>query len=204
MTEDFADKIPPLHVLETRFGFIDNPMLKQNAAIYLRYVMFLLALSEEDGLESLTYTVYKDIIIFTASTIEAALDYTCRKLILQGKADEDIYGVTKKLEDVGGIKHDCEDLYHAELRVVKKSKVLKLHSGDDISFAEINRAAKSAKVLDDKLFDAAEKLRNKRNTIHLITLKKSSDDYFKKSDVEDAFKYAHDILLKIESLSVAV
>ncbi|GEM_PF-2187276 len=200
MTDEFLQRIPTHKALLQRFAFVDNAILHENVTIYLRYIIFLLVLSEDDKLESLAYTVYKDIIIFTASILESILEFATRKYILQGKAPNDIFGLATKYTEVGLIKHDCDDLYKSRLCVVKKAKVPKVESGDEISFNDINKAAKNAGLLDDKLFKKADELRSMRNTIHLSSLRKSSNDYFKKKEVEKAFKNAHDVILRVESL----
>jgi hypothetical protein len=200
MNDDFLKSIPTLELLQQRFEFIQNEILRENVAIYLRYIIFLLALTEERGMDSLAYTVYKDIIIFTASIVESVLEYTTKLYVTNGKAATDVFGIAKKYLVVGEIKHECDDLYKSRLCVVKISKLPKLETGDEISFNDINKAAKNAGVLDEKLFKMADELRDMRNKIHLQSLNKSSNDYFKKPDVEKAFKYAHDILLQAEKI----
>ncbi len=92
--------------------------------IYFRYIIFLLAISEDEQIDSLKYTAYKDIIIFTASIVESILEYAVRKYVVEGKAPHDIFGFASKYVEVGAIKHDCDDLYHAKLTVVKKLSLL--------------------------------------------------------------------------------
>lgn len=200
MTPEFLANIPTNEELATRFEFIDNEKLKENITIYFRYIVFLLALSEDENAESLSYTLYKDIIIFTASIVESLLDYTVRREVLHGNAKKNVFGYSKKTEHIGKIKHECDDLYEAHLQVIKVKKGLKIESSDEITFNDIIKAAKNAGILDDKLYLAADELRKKRNTIHITSLTKSSDDYFKKKDVETAFKNAHDIILSVEKL----
>lgn len=200
MTEDFLGSIPSDSTLEARFSFIDNEMLRVNVVIYFRYIIFLLTLSEEKQIDTLKYSLYKDIIVYTASIVESLLDYTVRRQVLLGHANEDVMGFGKKSVNIGKVKHECNDLYHEVIEVVQTKKYPKLGSKDRIDFKDITSAAKKAHILDEGLFNKAEKLRKKRNTIHLSTLTKSSDDYFDKAAVNEAFGWAHDIIEKIEKL----
>lgn len=53
-----------------RFSFIQNEILKENIAIKMQYVVFLASLEEEYELTgAVTYSVFKTIIIFTASIV---------------------------------------------------------------------------------------------------------------------------------------
>jgi hypothetical protein len=200
LTDDFVQKIPTLESLEKRFSFVENDMLRSNAAIYLRHIIFLLALSEDENIGSLKYTTYKDIIIFTASIVESVLEYAINRYIVDGKAAKDVFGFAIKNIDVGTIDHECDDLYLSKLCVVRRSKRPKSETGDEITFNDINKAAKKSGVLDEVLFKKADKLREMRNLIHLQSLTRSSDDYFEKRDVEDAFKSANLILRRVESV----
>lgn len=198
MTPEFLAAIPNTTTLEPRFDFIDNDILRQNTAIYFRYVIFLSAASEAVGENTLKYALYKDIVIYTASIVESILGYTVQREILRGNADKSILGQGKKTETLSTINHECDDLYKATLQVVKVKKYFKVESDDRIDFKDITHAAKTAGILDKKLYEAAESMRTKRNTIHLHTLTKSSDDYFEKKDVDEIFSNAHDIIAAIE------
>lgn len=200
MTEDFLGTIPSNEVLETRFSFVDNETLRENIVIYFRYIIFLLNLSEEQNVDTLKYTIYKDIIIYTASIVESLLEYAVNREVLLGRADKNVMGYSKKSTQVGRVKHECNDMHDEVIEVVQTRKYHKLGSGDRIDFKDITSAAKKAGILSTALYDKAENLRKKRNTIHLSTLTKSSDDYFEKSDVDNAFNWAHDIIVAVEKL----
>ena len=200
MTEDFIGTIPSNEALETRFSFIDNANLRQNVVIYFRYLIFLLSLSEEENIDTLKYSLYKDIIVYTASIIESLLEYVIKREVLLGRANDDVLGYSKKSVNIGRVKHECSDMYSEVIEVMQTRKYPKLGSKDRIDFKDVTSGAKKAGILDAELFEKAEKLREKRNTIHLSTLTKSSDDYFSKTDVDNAFGWAHDIIQKIEKL----
>lgn len=200
MTPDFWKKIPTNEILESRFLFIDNQPLRENIVIYFRYIIFLLAISEDGSAESLSYSLYKDIILYTASIIESLLEYTVKREVFLGRADKRILGKGQKSEVVGTIRHSCNDLEDSKLQVIKNTSYFKLESKDRIDFKDVTHAAKTGHILSGTLYEAAEDLRKKRNTIHIATLTKSSDDYFKKEDVEKAFANAHDIIIELEKL----
>lgn len=193
-------QIPTSEILEPRFSFIDNDMLRGNIVIYFRYIIFLLNLSDDSNIGSLKYSLYKDIIVYTASIVESLLQYTVERQVLLGKAEKTVMGYCKKSVQIGKVTHDCSELENSVIEVVKTEKYLKLGSSDRIDFKDVTLAAKKAKILTDNLYKKAENLRKKRNTIHLSTLTKSSDDYHKKEDVEEAFECAHDIILVVEKL----
>lgn len=200
MTEDFLGTVPSNEVLETRFSFVDNETLRENIVIYFRYIIFLLNLSEEQNVDTLRYTIYKDIIVYTASIVESLLEYSVNRQVLLGRADKSVMGYGKKSTQVGTVRHECNDMHDEIIEVVQTKKYHKLGSGDRIDFKDITLAAKKARILNSNLYDKAENLRKKRNTIHLSTLTKSSDDYFEKTHVDDAFNCAHDIILEVEKL----
>lgn len=200
MTEEFLGTVPSNEELEARFSFVDNDTLRENIVIYFRYIIFLLNLSEEQNVDNLKYTIYKDILIYTASIVESLLQYAVNREVLLGRVGKDVMGYSKKSTPIGKVKHECNDMHNETIEVVQIRKYHKLGSGDRIDFKDITLAAKNAKILNKGLYDKAENLRNKRNTIHLSTLTKSSDDYFEKSDVEEAFKWAHDIIVEVEKL----
>ena len=203
MTEDLVTGIPSLESLEQRFDFIKNETLRVNLAIYFRYIILLLAISEDEKLDTIKYSVYKDIVIYTASIVESILEYTIKEYVVVGKAKEDIFGFSWHFCEVSPINHDCNDFRDAKFCVARKEKKLKW-SSREIDFADINNAAKNAKILDKPLFDMADPLRKRRNLIHLGSLEKSTNDYFEKKDVQESLNHAHDILSRVESLLKAL
>jgi hypothetical protein len=190
--------IPSAQALEARFAFVKNQTLKTNLAIYLRYVILLLALSEESNLGSLHYSIYKDIVVYTASSIESTLEYAVREYIVKGKAKQDIFGYSWHYSELAKINHECIDFSGASFVVQKKESTYKTNSRD-LGFDDINKAAKTAKIIDEHLYAKAEDLRKKRNLIHLSSLEKSSDDYIKKADVTKCLEDAKVILLAVET-----
>ena len=197
MTDDFLKDIPTLERLEARFSFIRHETLRENATIYFRYIILLLAISEEDNLDTLKYSVYKDIIIYTASIVESVLEYAVKEFVINGKATDQVFGYSYYFTEVSPINHVCDDFKDARFIVAKKEKKYKWKPRE-LDFTDINKAAKTAGILDKNLFNMADSLREKRNLIHLGSLDKSSNDYIQKDDVQKALQSAHDIIIKVE------
>lgn len=197
MNDDLINSIPSLEVLENRFKFVKNQILKTNSAIYLQYIILLLAISEEKNLGNLRYSVYKDVIIHTASIVESILEYAVNEYIVQGKASQAIFGYSWHYAELARVQHDCSDFTDASLAVVKKERGFKSKSRD-LGFDDINRAAKTAEIIDDRLHKKAENLRKCRNYIHLSSLEKSSNDLLDKADVKKCLDDTKAILLEVE------
>ena len=126
--------------------------------------------------------------------------YTVEREILLGRADALVFSKGEKVSVLITIPHACDELESSDLQVIKKTRYPKYKSSDRIDFKDINYAAKQAGVLaTKKLYDHAEELRTKRNTIHISSLTMSSNDYFKKEDVENIFSFTHEIIAAVES-----
>lgn len=199
MTEDFLQGIPPLSTLESRFSFIRNTVLRENVTIYFRYIILLLAMGEEEKLDALRYSVYKDVIVYTASVVECILEYIVKEYVAIGKADEKAFGFSWHYSEISPINHDCVEFHEAKFCVAKKTKQYKW-TAHELNFVDINSAVLKLKILDKDLHKKADDLRAKRNLIHLGGLNKSSNDYIKKADVQAALSDAHDIILKVEEV----
>ena len=199
MKEETLKSIPSLGDLEARFEFIKNQTLRENVTVYFRYIIFLLALSEDEELDTLTYSLYKDIVIHTASIVECTVEYAVKQYIAVGKAKEDIFGFSWHFCEIGNINHDCNDFRQAQFVVARKEKKLKT-GARDLDFADINNAARGCGVLDSELFKKADSLRKQRNQIHLSSLEKSTNDYIVKKDLQEALSNAHDIIVRVEQV----
>jgi hypothetical protein len=77
--------IPDQVVLENRFNFIHEDLLRTNLSISFRYVIFLVLLESEYDLPgAISYSLYKNIILFTATIIESCLHYCLRQYLDKG------------------------------------------------------------------------------------------------------------------------
>jgi len=201
MSEDFFQHIASNEVVENRFAWIDDELLRQNVAIYMRYIIFLLNCSEEEHIGTLKYSLYKNILIYTASIVEGILSYAINKEIESGGSSAKILGKGIKYSSLAVVRDPSYTTSLEKLHIMKVTKYDKYGTKDRVDFKDLTHAAKQAGILDQRLYDRAEGLRNKRNTIHLSLLTVNSDDYFDKEEVDEAFSCAGDVIKVIERLS---
>lgn len=178
-----------------RFDFIENKILKENIAIKMQYIIFLVSLEEEYKLPgAVTYSAFKTIIIFTASIIESLINYKLHELLKSGKIKKDKimgkekrYLVIKALYEISPTEKIC-----GVKEVIKLKKI-----SDNTRFIELNRVAKKSNLFTEVLFKKAEEVREMRNRIHLFGLKEIDDKYTKK-DITNIFTKTRDIIKRIE------
>jgi len=189
--------IPSLTIFETRFSFIKNDILRINIAIAFRYVFFLLDLTEDKSSTlpgSIIYSLYKDIILYTATIIESCIHYCLKEYVDKGKVKSaDIMPEEWKEKDI----KELYSISETEKICAITKKLGHQRFSHQTQFIVINRAALKAKIFDRELFEKAKKLRQKRNHIHLAALKEV-DDYYEKKDVQEAFDDAKEIIQQIE------
>lgn len=181
---------------KTRFSFIDDEILRENIAIKMQYVVFLVSLEEEYDLPgAVTYTTFKTIIIYTASILEALVHYKLRQLVKNKKINEDvIFGKDEKLSIMKKYQRisTTEEIFGIK-RTVKPKKL-----SDTTDFCQLNRAAKRCGLFTDNIFNKAEEIRTARNRIHPYFLKEVDDKYTKKN-IADFFAAASVIIERIEN-----
>lgn len=189
LKDKFEQNIPEIEFLEERFKFIENKILRTNLSISFQYIIFLVTLQGP-----VSYSIFKNIVLNTASIIEESLHYLLDTLIKQKQIDsekimskENIYSNKKVLYTTDDGMEICG------VHFKKKSTKLKTNT----NFIEINRACKRAKILNDKLFEEVEELRDRRNKIHLAGLS-NVDDFYEKKDIQKAFDTASKILKLVE------
>jgi hypothetical protein len=181
---------------ENRFSFIENVVLRENVAIKMQYVVFLVSLEEEYILPGAsTYSLFKTIIVFTASIVEAVIHYKLKQMIDQGLVNEkDIMPTDTKLSlQKKYLKlEDGREI----CGIIKATKPMKLN--DTQSFTNLNKAAKKSGLFTKVLFDYAEEIRKSRNRIHTFSLK-SVDDTYTKKEIDEIFKKTSIIIERIET-----
>lgn len=188
--------IPDQTLLEKRFIFIKDSTLKTNTIITLRYIIFLINLEREESLPGpIIYSMYKDIIVQTATIIEACVHYTLKQFIEQDKVKSSEVMTEEWKEE------KCEILLELENGNKQVCGVIRHRASDRLThntqFISLNRACLKAKIFTDQLFKEAEELREARNKIHLAGLT-AVDDLYKKEEVDKYFEYATNILKRIE------
>lgn len=193
--QDLVNKIPVSDQLEKRFDFIGNDILRSNIAIAFQYVYFLISLDEKGKVRGpIIHSIYKNIILYTASIVESCIHYTLKEHIDCGICDstgimpsdwkfkdiKELYVISEDEKIVGAMKYRS----HEKMQ-------------NNTQFKSLNEAAKKAKLFDQSLFEKAEELREKRNKIHLAGLEQV-DDYYDRKTVDEVFGIATEIIEKIE------
>jgi len=183
----------------SRFEFIEDEILRENIAITFRYIHFLALISKKNDypdFPSISYSIYKDMIVNTGSIIESCLHFCLQKYFETNKAKSSevmpyewknskcvsIYEIIPSESEVCGI-----------IRHKKPEKLNEL-----TQFKTVNNACKNAEILDEKLYEKAEFIRAKRNNIHLSALTKT-DDFYTEEDTKKVFAYAKEILTNIKT-----
>ena len=135
-----------------KFSFIQRDVLKENIAIKMQYIVFLVSLEEEYKLPgAVTYSTFKSLIIFTASIIEALINYKLHELIKEERIlEEKIMGKDKKFSIIKKASA-TEEIYG--IKKTTKSKKLT----DRINFQELNKAAKRSGLFTETIFRKAER-----------------------------------------------
>ncbi len=176
---------------DKRLGFIKNEILKANISVNFKYISFLSYLVESEQIsQDSQYSVFKNILLYSASIIEAVLHHTLATLIKKGKIEAS--NVMPKIEKYSNRKTLFKTSDGLEICGVHFKKEPQRLS-NSINFIEINRACKRAKILDKTAFEKVEQLREKRNRIHLSGLSKV-DDFYEEKDIKEALKLIVEIL----------
>lgn len=182
--------------LVQKFSFINNEILRANVAIKMQHIVFLVSLEEEHELPgTITYSVFKTIIIYTASIIEGLLHYKLNELIKSGLINENqIMGFETKNKDKKEIYtiSSSEKIYAATF--FKKPKKLSAKT----TFNDITSACKKIGLLDEGLYAKCEKVRETRNRIHPYGLDEI-DDQYSKDEINETFEIASLIMDRIEN-----
>ena len=195
MASQKINKIPTLDFLTNRFKFVNNTILRDNLAIAFQYVYFLIVLENEySATGGILYSLYKNMIFYTAAIVESCINYCINFLINKEKINE------KDVMSFGWKYKNCKILFDADngLTICGVHRIKEYEKFNcSTQFITLNRIAKTAKIFNNELFEEAEKLRTLRNKMHLAGLNRK-DDLYTKDDVENAFRHANHIISKIE------
>ncbi len=181
---------------ENRFLFVKNEILRENISISMQYVIFLVSLEEEYELPgATTYSVFKTIILYTASIIESLISYRLKQMIKNNVVTNDkIMGKEEKYPEI----KELYKISNTEKICGVKKVIMRKKLSDNTMFQELNRAAKKAGLFTYPLFEKAEKLKEIRNRIHLSGLTDIEDKY-SKSDIIKVFEIAKSLIVRIET-----
>ncbi len=182
-----------------KFDYIKDALLKKQLGLSFNYMFFLIWLELKYDLDSgIIYRLFKDVIINTASTIESILFYTLNEIskkwstkeknILNKKAiRKHKYRDEKKIYDL--------DKMESIFRGIKTISREWIH--DKIQFNDLIPCWKDVWIYDDDLAKKLDEIRDKRNQIHLHTLKE--DKVYTKKDINDIFEITRKFIEKIKS-----
>lgn len=193
------DKIPEVEFLEDRFSFIENEVLRTNLAIAFQYIIYSIAVEEESELPGpVSYSIYKNIIIYTASVVEGILHYFLKTQLDKNLIKPNVMPFKKKFTIIHGKPlYKIPDSNEAIVGATYTKTREKIEF--NTKFQTIISAAKNAKFLGEKLYKEVEDLRQKRNRIHLAALNKV-DDFYDKETVKKGFNTAKKVIDKVENI----
>lgn len=185
-------------IYQNRFEFISDDVLRDNIATTFKYIYFLALISNEKNSlngEDISYSIFKDMIVNTGAIIESCLHYCLKKYFETGRIkSSEVMPYEWKFDKCVQIYEIIPD--ESEVcGVIRHKKSEKLT--EFTQFQTINKACKNAGILDEKLFEKAELIRQKRNNIHLTSLTKL-DDFYTEEDSKIIFSCAKDLLTNIK------
>lgn len=192
------NNVPEVSTLEKRFWFVKNKTLRTNLAIAFQYIIFLIALTEDTKLPgSVLYSIYKNIIIYTASIVEGILHYILSQQIKNRTIDEKkIMPSENKYRNVK-VLYEIQETQENVIGAICGKKIERLKN--NTQFQTIIRACRKSKILDKDMYENVEELRKKRNKVHLSGLIEV-DDYYDKDTIKIAFRTAKNIIEKAEAI----
>lgn len=185
MTENNSNqhyKIVAPNSLDVRsFSFVTNKVLRRNASNTFSTIIFLHTLAEDESLpQFLKIQLYKIIIIQTIQILESLIVWKLLELEENGRIKQEDYQPKTKKYSYRFIKEIIQlDTMDKPLVAAYRSvedTVLK----KDIIFGQANNIARRIGLFEDIHFRKAEKLREKRNKIHLGGLDEIDDQYTEK------------------------
>jgi len=197
---NFSDLIPKAESIQDgRFSFVADDALRANLALHLQYVSFLNLLAHEYDLPGgVRYSLYKTIIVFTASIVEGMLVYKLRNLVDEKAIKiENLFEGSVRYEEIKNLWQisDCE-------YVIGAKKIFCQPAFPNApKFQDFIRVAKRIKLFDDALFKKADRLKILRNRIHLDGLE-DVDDKYEEKDIEEAFESAKLLINRIRDFKI--
>jgi len=190
-------EVSDLDVFVQRFHFIKNEILKSNLAISMQYIAFLVKTEAEfETTGAVEYSIFKNIIQYTASVIEGVLHYGLEIALAKGIVEE--HRIMPKAESFPERKllHQIDKLTKIEgVKCVKKHEKFKKNT----QFKTVCDAYKKGKLIDNELIKNINDLRDKRNKIHLAGLTKV-ENYYTKNDINEAFEVANKVIKEVEEI----
>ena len=175
--------IPNIDALSQNFTFIDDLTLRKNIAIVFQYIIFLITLEKNHSLPgAVSYVIYKDMIIHTASITESLLCYGLKKALEKGKTtietmdiEENIYKDFIKIREISSTEI-----------VGGVTKVKKYVEPQDMQFNDLIPAAIHIGLINPAFENELKIIRQSRNRVHLSSLSRV-DNLYTKEEVDNMF-----------------
>ena len=196
--KNYKVQVPELEYFSERFEFITNENLKTNLSISFQYIVFLIKVETElQTTGAVEYSIFKNIIQYTASIVEGVMHYGLEYAIKSRQVSEQ--SVMPKVESFSSKKllHKIDDKTEIlGVTKIKKHERFKKNT----QFKTICDAYKKGKLLNANLIDQVNTLREKRNRIHLAGLTQI-ENYYTKSDINSAFKTANEVIAAVKDIT---
>ncbi len=190
-----AVQYPKADDLLKRFAFVDNKILQENIAIAVQYISFLVSVDSEYELSgAIKNSVYKNIILWSASVAEGLVNWKLHKLVEMKPELKDVCCIDKP--QYSEIKMICLDESSEEIWAVKKGRQI-IHLDSETDFEKLIIYSKRVGLFDDDLEQRARQLKKARNRVHLASLD-SVDDKYTKEQINECFKNMSTIVKAIE------
>lgn len=171
-------EIPNIDSLAQTFSFIEDLVLRKNIAVILQYLIFLIKLEENHSLPgAISYIVFKDMIIHTASITEALLCYGLTAGIKKGKTSlEKMKIKDDKYKDFKSV-YKITDTDEAGAII----QMRRLLSPSEMQFNDLIPAARRSGLINTTLEGELTIIRKARNKIHLSSLTEVDNTYSKEN-----------------------
>jgi len=187
--------IPDQSIIERRFAFIENEILRTNIIIAFRYIVFLINLEQNTQLPGpIIYSLHKDMIVQIALIVESCVHYLL-KSYLQSKRISDAVLQTDWKEDKCVIIEESDHGNRQICAIIRHKNTILLTK--HTQFVVLNRICLRASLFNRSIFNSVEELREARNKIHLAGLE-SIDEIYEKDEVDLQFKNAQRVINHIE------
>lgn len=181
---DCLKKLPSVTILLKDYSFIEDKILARNISNTLQHIIFLILIDSDHNLTgSLTFMIYKDMIIHTASIAESLLNYSLNKALSENKTSLQSLGI---IDERYVSYQKYKDISSSE-EIGSITKRISYKTPDDCQFIDLISAASKIKLIDANLKAKLNILRDARNKIHLGHMQ-MVDDQYTKTQVDEMFK----------------
>ncbi len=196
--KSYRIEVPQLDYFSDRFEFITNETLKTNLSISFQYIIFLIKVETElHTTGAVEYSIFKNVIQYTASIVEGVMHYGLETAIKNKKVSEN--SIMPKTESYSSKKLLYRIDSQTEILGVTKN-ISSEKFKKNTQFKTKCDAYKRGKLIDSDLIERVNTLREKRKKIHLAGLKQV-ENYYTKTDINSAFQTANKIIEAVRGIT---